>query len=146
MIALVTQFDDPSARPYVATPSGASSSSCCCCCVATVIGASIFSTIHVRSIRRQSLAAKTELRPADSLWPELLASVALIAALVAGGLLGAVTGGVLLFSVPLVWGSLLFAAYRGAGDDGRIGHAILTVIGGLLLGAVEFVIWLGALS
>jgi hypothetical protein len=121
----------------------------------------VFSTIHVRSIRRQAqLEAVAVARRAHdagepvapepkavaSAWPEVLGFFSLTIALLIGGVAGAATGGVLLFAVPIVWGALLYAAYRGAGDSGRIWHAIATVICALLVGAIEFGIWLGALS
>jgi hypothetical protein len=148
VIRLVTQFDDPATHPSVATPSGASSSSCCCCCVATAIGVSVFSTVHIRSRRLQALekGAEVEPPPAASPWPEVLGCFALAIALGLGALLGWATGGALLVATPFVWGFLLYAAYRGAGADRRAGYASLTVVCALLVAAIEFAIWLAVLS
>jgi hypothetical protein len=149
VIRLVTQFDGPAARPSVAAPAGASGCcSSCCCCVATVIGVSAFSTIHVRSLRLKALRERAEVepRPADSSWPEVLGAFALAIALIVSSLLGAVSGGALFFAFPLVWGFLLYRAYRGAGDPSKTLHAILTVIAGVVIFVVEFVIWAAALG
>jgi hypothetical protein len=148
LIRLVTQFDDPAAGPSVAAPAGASGCcSCCCCCIATAIGVSVFSTIHVRSLRRKALEhAEEEPKPVPSPWPEVLGAFAFAIALLIGIILGFATGGVLLLTIPLVWGLLLYGAYRGAGDRSSLGHAAATVISGLLIALIEFVIWAAALA
>ena len=148
MIALVTQFDHPSRRPSLAAPSGASSSSCCCCCIATAIGVSIFSAIHVGSIRRRALEAPSEAgRPvAPKPWPGVLGLFALTLAIAAGVLAAFVEEAALLFVTPLAWVVLLYLAYRGAGDRARGLHAVLTVVCAVVIGGVEFMVWLAAFS
>jgi hypothetical protein len=150
VITFVTQFDDAATRRAGATPSGASSSSsCCCCCIATAVGASVLSGIHVRSVRRYEHGAPPDevrtRRSYLSMWPEALGFLALAVAIGVvwlGGSLGAwaVLGGI------LVWWLLLYVAYRGANDETSAQHALLIVILAALVAFVEAIVWAAILT
>ena len=154
MIALVTQFDDPTAMPSGATPSGASSSSsCCCCCIVTAIGASIVSGLHVRSIRLEQAGASPESPPAHPWylrpWPEILGFLALAIAIGVfslGTWIDVDAAAYMVVFVFLTWGLLLHLAYRGARDDRSVLHPLLTIAIAFVVALVEFFVWLSAFS
>lgn len=154
MITLVTQFDDPATVPSGATPSGgSSSSSCCCCCVVTAVGASTISGLHVRSIRRLEAEAPSDTLPSTrrflSRGPDILGFLALAIAVgvfALGTWIDASVAGYLAVACVLLWGVLLYLAYRGARDERSVLHAMLTVGLASVAAVFEFFVWLAAVE
>jgi len=129
VIRLVTQFDSVETHPSLATPTcGGCCSSCCCCCLASAIGASSLAAIHVSSLQR-------EVPPEDrKRGGPLLAFFALPIAIA----LGAITAGWGLFVAPVVWGLVLWLAYRRAGAEHPVAFAIMIAALGSVAVVVEF--------
>ena len=109
--------------------------------------------MHVRSVRLRETGAspagapvaRRYLRP----WPEILGFLALSIAIGVVALGAWVAEGLAGYAVLLgivVWGLLLYVAYRGARDEHGIRHSVLTLVAAPLVGLVEFSVWLGVLS
>ncbi len=147
MIRLVTQFDLPSARPAVATPTCGCCSCCCCCCVVTLASASTYSAVTAQRILRKPRVETLERARWRSPLPGLLGFFALPTAALLVSLMLAGTdaaAGVLglLVVLGLVWVVLLGLAYTGAGAQRPWAHAAAVVAIGLVAIVVEAFLWL----
>lgn len=115
MIRLVTQFDRPTARAAVATPT-CGGCCCCCCCVVTAAASSIYLAVSAQLALSRARQEAPERVRLGSPFPGLFGFFALPAGIVVM-LLGAYVGleaGIVLFGVA-AWYGLIVLAYWGAG-------------------------------
>jgi hypothetical protein len=144
MVRLVTQFDEPSARPSVATPTCAGCCSCCCCCcVATTIATTTYTTLDVR---KTAADAGVDVDRANL--AEFFGCFSFMALL--PGAVGALAVIVMVFSdvdmdwrfVPtaLLWPAALYGLYRYAGDRQPARTAGCVWFAGMILFVIELVL------
>lgn len=128
MIRLVTQFDSVETHPSLATPTCGCGccSSCCCCCLASAIGASSLSAIHVSAIQRD--LPPVERRGGASVIAFFALPICLGVAFV--------TAGYGLLVAPVLWGVLVWIAYRRA----RYGSPVLAGVTTAFLGSLAIVL------
>jgi hypothetical protein len=82
-------------------------------------------------------------------WPEILGLLALSIALgvvVLGAWLAEGLAGYTILLGIVVWVLLLYVAYRGARDEHGIRHSVLTLVAAVVVGLIEFFVWLAVLS
>jgi hypothetical protein len=146
VIRLVTQFDRPSARPAVATPTCCCAGCCCCCsCIVTVAGSSIYTAVNAQSIRRSALQHAPEAVRWESPFPGLLGFFALpLAVLVMALVVGTSPGsGLEILVLGLgVWVGLATLAYWGAGTPQPWARAVFVILLSTFALVVEFFLWL----
>jgi len=150
LIRLVTQFDPPTARPAVATPTCCCAGcSCCCCCIVTAISASIYTAFNAQGVHRRVQAETPERVQPGSPLPGLLGFFALPGGLLAMWLVSqgllTIGAGVLVFGLG-AWFGLVGLAYRTAGHPGPWGRAAVLVALCSVAFVIEFFLWLAAAS
>lgn len=138
VVRLVTQFDDVETHGSLATPTCCGGCCCCCCCcLATIIGTSSLTAMHVHRLQKASHD------PTIKLWPTLLAVFSLPIAL---GLAALTQDVGALILAPIVWAALLAWAFWGAGSRIPIRSAIGVAVLGSVVLVVEFFIALAMLE
>jgi hypothetical protein len=139
VIRLVTQFDPPSYRVAVATPT-CGGCCCCCCCVVTFVGASALTARDAQRTLHRTKEARPEAARWRSPFPGLVAALALTLALAVGGL--SENAGLLAILVALgAWFALVSAAYWGAGHPRPALRGVEVVVLGSVALVVEFFVW-----
>jgi len=144
VIRLATQFDPPSHRAAVATPTCGGCSCCCCCCVVTLVGASAFTARDAQRTLHRTVEARPEAETWRSPLPGVVGALALSVALILGVL--TVSIGALAVVLGLgVWFALVAAAYRGAGHPSPWGRSVVVVVIGSVALVIEFFVWAATL-
>lgn len=137
MIRLVTQFDSVETHPSLATPTCCGGCCCSCCsCLASAIGASSLSALHVRALQRDQ--KPWEKRAGASALAFFSLPIAVALAVVAGGTAFVIA--------PLVWGLLLWIAYRRAGSEHAVAWSAAVALLGSLAIVGEFVVAVATLD
>jgi hypothetical protein len=143
MLRLVTQFDDPSARPSVATPTCAGCCSCCCCCIATSITTSAYTAMSLSQTARSAAKSQGHIETASCLgWaaivllmPGAVAIIAIIALYFSSEAIDA-----RLPVAAVLWPLALYGLYRYAGARRPIRDASRVWFWGSILFTTELVI------
>jgi hypothetical protein len=146
MIRLATQFDPPGTHAAeAAIPGGCCSCCCCCCCLATTVSVSA-----VAAIQASHRASESQQRPPRAdLWVGLAGGSLVAAALLAGAIawvIAQITSdsslavGMFALGTVVLWGALLWAAFRGVGFGNPVMPAVGFVLVGILAFAVEALI------
>lgn len=131
MIKLITQFDDPTKRVAIATPTCCC---CCCCCVATIATSSAITFLNLNNIARNKIQ-ETEKKYSFTyafagliLLPLLLGIVLYLANFFSKLFDSVIMWLLFLIGLPIIWASLLKFLYNKVGAKKATKYAIMTVI------------------
>jgi hypothetical protein len=141
VIRLVTQFDDPRARPLATTASGACcSSSSCCCCIASAVAVSGVTAMHLGRLAADRRAEHPDRHSRASLVVlPALGALALAASFFVGLALFDWTGsGWSVVAALAVWFGILAALYRAVGRVQAARTSVIIITAALGAAVAEF--------